>query len=205
MGDDGSPRTDADIVATSWHEPQEFATLFDRHARSVHRYVASRAGPGDIEDLVSETFVVAFRARHRYDPAYESARPWLLGIATNVVRQHRRSETRRLARLGTMGRAPDHDLDPAQSISEALDNAAEADRVRRALDRLDDRYRDVLLLAAAADLSYDEIARALGVPIGTVRSRLARGRRRLRELLGPDGQYEGGARHATPYTEGTLG
>lgn len=205
MGDVGASLTDANVVAASLHEPQRFATLFDRHARAVHRYVASRVRPGDVDDVVSETFVAAFRIRARYDPSYENARPWLLGIATNLVRQHRRSESRRLARLRKTVLAPDPDLDPADTVSAALDNATETDRVARALARLDNRHRDVLLLAASADLNYEEIARALGVPVGTVRSRLARGRRRLRELLTPGGHYESDAHHVTPSTEGTLG
>jgi RNA polymerase sigma factor (sigma-70 family) len=193
-------------MAASLHEPQRFAALFDRHARAVHRYVASRVRAGDVDDVVSETFVAAFRTRARYDPAYENARPWLLGIATNVLRQHRRSERRRLARLRMIVRASDPDLDPAERVSAAVDNAAETDRVTRALARLDDRHRDVLLLAASTELTYEEIARALGIPVGTVRSRLARGRRRLRELLTPGGQYESDdANHVTPSTEGTLG
>jgi RNA polymerase sigma-70 factor (ECF subfamily) len=205
MGDERSPPTDADVIAASFPEPQRFAVLFDRHASAVHRYVASRVRPGEVDDVVSETFVVAFRTRARYDPAYENARPWLLGIATNVLRQHHRSEGRRLARLRAVVRTLDRDLDPAETVSAAVDNAAESDRVLRALTRLDDRYRDVLLLAASADLSYEEIARALGIPVGTVRSRLTRGRRRLRELLTPGGQYESDANHVTPSTEGTLG
>jgi RNA polymerase sigma factor (sigma-70 family) len=205
MGDDGASPTDADLVAASLHDPQRFALLFDRHARVVHRYAASRTGHGDVDDVVSETFLTAFRTRARFDPTYDNARPWLLGIATNVLRQHRRSEGRRLARLWAVAHAPDPQLDVAESVSEAMDNAAETDLVTRALARLDDRYRDVLLLAASADLTYEEIARALGVPVGTVRSRLARGRRKLRELLRPGGQHESDANDVTPATEGTHG
>ena len=205
MRDDGAPPTDADLVAASLREPQRFAPLFDRHARTVHRYVSSRVGRDEVDDVVSETFVVAFRTRARYDPDYENARPWLLGIATNVVRQHRRSEIRRLARLRAVVHAPDPNLDPAESVSSAVDNAAESDRVLRAVARLDDRYRDVLLLAASTDLTYEEIARALGIPVGSVRSRLARGRSRLRELLTPGDQYERDTNYVTPSTEGNLG
>ena len=95
----------------------------------MHRYFASRVRPGEVDDVVSETFVIAFRTRARYDPDYENARPWLLGIATNVLRQHRRSESRRLARLRAVVRSPDPDLDPAESVSAAVDNAAQTDRV----------------------------------------------------------------------------
>jgi len=201
----GASPTDADLVAASLHDPQQFALLFDRHARAVHRYVASRARHGDVDDVVSETFLTAYRKRARYDRAFDDARPWLLGIATNVLRHHRRSEGRRLTRQRAVAHPSDPEIDPAESVAAAVDNASEIDRVGGALARLDDRYRDVLLLAASADLTYEEIARALGVPVGTVRSRLARGRHRLRELLDTGGQYEEDTNHVTPATEGTPG
>jgi RNA polymerase sigma factor (sigma-70 family) len=206
MGDVvGVSPTDADLMAASLHDPQRFALLFDRHARTVHRYVASRARPDDVDDVVSEAFLTAFRTRARYDRAYDDARPWLLGIATNVLRHHRRSEGRRLTRLRATALAPEPDSDVAESVAAAVDAAANTDRVARALERLDNRYRDILLLAAGPGLTYDEIARALGIPVGTVRSRLARGRRRLRELLDAAGQHEGDIDHVTPSTEGTPG
>jgi RNA polymerase sigma factor (sigma-70 family) len=200
----GSP-TDAEVLAASLHDPQRFALLFDRHARAVHRYVASRARHGDVDDLVSETFLTAYRKRARYDRAFHDARPWLFGIATNVLRHHHRSEARRLTRLRAVTHPPDPEIDPAESVAAAVDNASEIDRVAHSLEQLDDRYRDVLLLAAGARLTYEEIARALGVPVGTVRSRLSRGRHQLRELLETDGHYEKDATRVTPATEGTPG
>ena len=197
--------TDADLVGASLHDPQRFAHLFDRHAQAVHRYVASRVGRGDVDDVVSETFVTAFRTRARYDRAYDDARPWLLGIATNILRHHHRSEGRRLTRLRAVAHPPELESDPAENVASAIDNASEIERVSRALARLDDRYREVLLLAASADLTYEEIARSLGVPVGTVRSRLARGRHRLRELLDSDGQHQKDAINVMPATEGTPG
>lgn len=201
----GASPTDADLLAASLHDPQRFASLFDRHAGAVHRYVASRARHGDVDDLVSETFLTAYRKRALYDGAFHDARPWLLGIATNVLRHHHRSESRRLTRLRAVARLPDPEIDPAESVAAAVDNASEIDRVAHSLAQLDDRYRDVLLLAAAADLTYEEIARALGIPVGTVRSRLARGRHRLRELLETDGQYLTDANRVAPATERTPG
>lgn len=206
MGEDvgGSP-TDADLVAASLHDPQRFALLFDRHARAVHRFVASRTRHGDVDDVLSETFLTAFRKRARYDRTFDDARPWLLGIATNVLRHHHRAEGRRLIRMRRDAHRLEEEVDPAESVAAAVDDASEIDRVALALARLDDRYRDALLLAASADLTYDEIARALGVPVGTVRSRLARGRRRLRELLDVGGQHEKDANDVAPASEGTLG
>src|SRR6202167_1219894 len=206
MGDlMGASPTDADLMAASLHDPQRFALLFDRHAQTVHRYVASRARPGDVDDVVSETFLTASRTRARSDRAYDNARPWLLGIATNVLHHHRRSEGRRLTRLRAAAQASETDYDVAESVAAAVDDAAETDRVARALARLDDRYRDILLLAGGADPPYDQIRPAPRGPGGTVRSRLARGRRRLRELLDAGGQHESDVDHVTPSTEGTPG
>ena len=199
----GASPTDADLVAASLHDPQRFALLFDRHAWVVHRYVASRARHGDVDDVVSETFLTAFRKRARYDPVFADARPWLLGIATNVLRHHRRSEGRRLTRLRAVSHPPVPEIDPAESVAAAVDDAYEIGRVARAIECLEERHRDVLLLAAGAELTYEEIARALSVPVGTVRSRLARGRHRLRELLDADGQHDKEVTHVTPTTEGT--
>jgi RNA polymerase sigma factor (sigma-70 family) len=201
----GDPPTDADLVAASLHDPQRFALLFDRHARAVHRYVASHTRRVDVDDVVSETFVTAFRTRARYDPAYADARAWLLGIATNVLRHHHRSEGRRLARLRTVFHGPESGPDPAEIVAGSVDNAEVTSRVSRALARLDGRYRDVLLLSVSSDLTYEEIARALDIPVGTVRSRLARGRRQFRELLDADGQQQSDVTHVKPATDGTTG
>lgn len=87
---------DAEAITASWRDPQRFAVLFDRHAPHIHRYLARRAGPDVADDLVGETFLAAFGKRRGYDPAYRDARPWLYGIATNLVAQHRRAKAHRL-------------------------------------------------------------------------------------------------------------
>src|SRR5580704_648771 len=203
MGD-GPTATDADLVAASLQYPERFGVLFDRHGLAVHRYVAYRARASDVDDVVAETFVTAFRTRTRYDQAFQNARPWLLGIATNVLRQHRRSEGRRLSRLRAAARASEPDPDPAETVAAAVDQAAQNDRVARALARLDERQQEVLVLAAGPGLTYEEIARALGVPVGTVRSRIARGRRQLRELLEAGGQIDRETSDVTPVSEGNF-
>lgn len=124
---------------------------------------------------------------------------------SNVLHHHRRSEGRRLTRLRAAPQALEAEFDLAESVAASVDGAAETARIAGALARLDDRYRDILLLVASTDLTYDEIARALGIPVGTVRSRLARGRRRLRELLDAGGQQGRDVNHVTPFTEGTPG
>ena len=166
--------------------------------------MAYRARRGDADDVVSETFVTAFRARARYDQAFQDARPWLLGIATNILRQHRRSEGRRMARLRAAARASEPEPDPADSVAAAVDRAAQIDRVARALALLNERQQEVLVLAAGPGLTYEEIARALGIPVGTVRSRIARGRRQLRELLDEVGKMKNETNKVTPATEGNL-
>ena len=178
---------DAALIAASIDTPVAFAALFDRHYDFVHRYVGRRVGLDLADDLVSETFTTAFRVRARYDLAHSVARPWLLGIATNLIRHHRRAEVRRLRAYERL------EAERAPGIDEALvaarvDAAAERPRIARALARIPDGDRDALLLLAWADLTYAEIALALEIPIGTVRSRIHRARRRLRELLDLGGQ-----------------
>jgi RNA polymerase sigma factor (sigma-70 family) len=203
MGDSGGEQlSDAELITRSLRDPICFAGLFDRHARTVHRYLGSRVVSSDVDDLVSETFIAAFRGRARYDSAYGDARPWLLGIATNILRHHRRAEGRRFARLRRLDR--DQPTDPTEGWATDLAYAAQSDRVGRALSALDERYRDVLLLVAGPGLSYEEVARALRIPVGTVRSRVSRGRAQLRELLGLSGKYADEVTAQRTATEGLL-
>jgi RNA polymerase sigma factor (sigma-70 family) len=181
--------TDGELIARSVSEPEHFATLFDRHAASVHRYLGRRVG--DLaDDLLSETFLIAFRRRAAYRPEHVEVRPWLIGIATNVVRGHVRSEQRRyraVARAASerapSGNVPDESDDRIAAASMRAPLAA-------ALAGLKTRDRDVLLLFAYAQLSYEEIATVLDVPIGTVRSRLNRARRQTRAALGTTSPFE---------------
>ena len=134
--------------------------------------------------------MTAFRSRSSYDPEYNDALPWLLGIAANTVRHHRRSEGRRWAMVRRLGQQSAHRGDlVVGDIAEEAVARGDIEETKRALDTIGARYRDVLILYSAFDLSYDEIARALGLRIGTVRSRLSRGRDQLRELLAASGQY----------------
>src|SRR5829696_1131799 len=90
----GADRTDADLIAASLPSGELFAAVFDRHAGTVHRYLARRAGVAAADDLLAQTFLVAFESRSRYDPARPDALPWLYGIATNVLHRARRDELR---------------------------------------------------------------------------------------------------------------
>ncbi|MDX3641607.1 RNA polymerase sigma factor [Streptomyces sp. MB09-02B] len=179
--------SDASVIARSRDEPEAFAALFDRHADAVHRYAARRLGGEVADDLVAETFTTAFQQRHRYDPARGTgvdARPWLFGIATNLVGRHRRAEARRFKAMARVPAPADHDEPLADRAADRVVARAVRRELAAALAALPARHRDVLLLVAWADLSYGEAAQALGIPVGTVRSRLHRARGKLREALG---------------------
>jgi RNA polymerase sigma-70 factor (ECF subfamily) len=175
--------SDIDLIRGSTSEPERFAPLFGRHAAAVHRYLARRIGP-PADDLLAETFLVAFRRRAAYRPTV-GVRPWLFGIATNLLRHHVRTEERRYRALARLAAAED----PPAAVDEDTIDRVDARSLRRdlaaALATLHRRDRDVLLLTAWADLSYEEIAAVLDVPVGTVRSRLHRARRLTRLALDP--------------------
>jgi RNA polymerase sigma factor (sigma-70 family) len=173
---------DAAIIELSRREPEQFAVLFDKHAPYIHRYLARRAGRQVADDLVAETFLAAFAKRDRYDLGYADARPWLYGIATNLVSQHRRDEARQYRiRQATLAE-PDI---PGHADRVAADVTAQAMRtlLNAALAALPAGDRDVLLLIAWEQLTYQEVSRALAIPVGTVRSRLNRARTKTRQIL----------------------
>jgi RNA polymerase sigma-70 factor (ECF subfamily) len=161
--------TDADAIAVSLRDPDRFAVLVERHLDEIFRYAARRIGPSAAEDVVADTFAAAFARRKRYDASYPSALPWLYGIATNLLRRRRRQEERQLHAYARTG------LDPVLSGEPDLTER----ELAGVLAALSPEEREPLLLLAWADLSYEEIARALDVPIGTVRSRLNRARKKL--------------------------
>jgi RNA polymerase sigma factor (sigma-70 family) len=175
--------SDEALIRQSVEHPEQFAHLFDRHAPAVHRYLARRIG-GHADDLLSETFLVAFRQRRAYQPQHVDVRPWLYGIATNLLRRHVRTEERRCRGLARAATA-----DGPRSADGEAEDRLDAQALRRplaaALAKLKRGDRDVLLLMAWADLSYAEIAAVLDIPIGTVRSRLNRARRLARGFLAP--------------------
>jgi RNA polymerase sigma-70 factor (ECF subfamily) len=159
-----------------------FAQLFDRHANELLRYCFRRTADAALaEDLVSIVFLEAWRRRGDLRGDVD-ARPWLYGIATNVARQQWRSRRRHaaaLARIAGHGRVD-------ESAADVVAREQEMRAVLAGVARLPRRDQDVLALCVWSELSYEEAARALGVPVGTVRSRLARARRRLRETADVD-------------------
>jgi RNA polymerase sigma-70 factor (ECF subfamily) len=175
---EGEP-SDVRAIAASLSEPSRFEVVFDRHYDAVRCYLQRRSSLDAGEELAAETFVVAFDRRRSFDGRRASARPWLMGIATNLLRHHHRAERTRLL---AYGRVPverprtEHDED-------ALAASMAVPMVARALAELEARDRDALLLLVFGELSYAEIAQALDVPVGTVRSRIHRARQELRERL----------------------
>ncbi|MEV1239357.1 RNA polymerase sigma factor [Nonomuraea sp. NPDC050022] len=179
-----SEDTDAQVIEASRRHPDRFGAVYDRYFASIHRYVHLRLGETAADDLAAETFLRAFRDRDRFDSACPSARPWLYGIASNLVAEHRRSEARRyraLARSADAAEIASHDERVVQRVSAAVMQP----RLAAGLVRLSAGDREVLLLVACAQLSYEEVAEALGIPRGTVGSRLNRARKKLRKTIGP--------------------
>jgi RNA polymerase sigma-70 factor (ECF subfamily) len=179
---------DAALIERSLRDAEAFAGLYDRHAAPLHRYVARRLGDGAADDIVAETFLDAFRRRHKYDPARPDARPWLYGIAANLIGKHSRAEVRMLRAYSRTGADPVQAGHPASDETARADSRLSARAAQRdlaaALAALRAGDREVLLLVAWADLSYPEVAAALRIPVGTVRSRLHRARTQVRDALG---------------------
>ncbi|WP_026412698.1 RNA polymerase sigma factor [Actinomadura oligospora] len=174
---------DSALLTSSRTHPERFGAIFDAYHAEIHGYAARRLGADAAADVASQTFLEAFRVRHRYDPSRATVRTWLYGIATNLVGKQRRSEVRALRARARLG--PDRDAEGhADRVDLAVDAAGLRGTLAAALADLSDGDRDVLLLVALADLSHQEVAAALEIPYGTVGSRLNRARRKLREALG---------------------
>jgi RNA polymerase sigma factor (sigma-70 family) len=182
--------TDAEVIAASRDDPDAFAAIFERHFDAIFRYLRRRVGRARAEELAAETFTQALAGRHRFDTGHPDARPWLYGIAVNLLRHHYRSEERELRAYARGGVDP---LAANEPSLERIDAAAMGPAVAAALAELAPVERETLLLYAWAELGYAEVAQALDIPIGTVRSRLHRARTQLRELLEASGQYVEGA------------
>lgn len=180
--------SDARIIARSSREPAAFAKIYDRHASTLQSYLRRRVGYDDAEDLLSETFLIALGSRDRYDRSRSSALPWLYGIAANLVLKRHRT-------LGRQQRAVDRLMMIAPTTAEfedrLVDDNANAQMLRRlesAIRALSPQDAEVLVLYAWQQLSYSDIALAMDIPVGTVRSRLNRVRSVLREPESEIGQ-----------------
>ncbi|UBU12619.1 RNA polymerase sigma factor [Nonomuraea gerenzanensis] len=162
--------------------PDTFEAVFDAHYEEIRRYLGRRVGLDVAEDLAAETFLIAFGRRAAYDPSYGSVRPWLYGIATNLIGRHRRAELRRYRALARSGPPPDDDSE--DRVVDRLTAEVTVGRLAGALAGLSAGERDVVLLVAYGGLNYAEVAAALRIAEGTVASRLNRARTKLRATLG---------------------
>jgi RNA polymerase sigma-70 factor (ECF subfamily) len=178
----GVEPTDGELARRIGREPELFRVVHNRYHGDLYRYVAGRLDRQTAEDIVSETFLTAFTRRHRFDPDRGSLRPWLFGIATNLVNRHRRKEARRYRTLSRVPPEPAAE-GPENRVLDAVAAGRLQPRLARALTRLSAGERDVLLLVALAGLSYEEVAEALGISAGTTGSRLSRARGKLRTVL----------------------
>jgi RNA polymerase sigma factor (sigma-70 family) len=166
-------------------DPDAFGELFDGHTRAVYSLAFRLTGSRqEAEDVVSLTFLEAWRLRAKVEPDGESLHPWLMGITVNVVRNFTRAARRHRA---AMARVPETRAVPdfADEVVTRMDDAARLAAVRAAFGRLRPDEQDVVALCVWSDLDYAGAAAALGIPVGTVRSRLSRARRKLREMAGP--------------------
>lgn len=174
-------------------DPEAFAELFTAHAQALYGHAARLTGDrGVAEDVVSLTFLEAWRLRERLRPEPpdptadgDGLRPWLYGIATNVLRNTRRAARRHSAALARLpGRRADRETVPdfADELVGRMEDAERLAAARTALRQLRRAEREVFALCVWSGLSYTAAADALGVPVSTVRSRLARARQRLRRL-----------------------
>ncbi len=174
--------TDAQVWQIASHQdPQAFGVIFDRHADAVHRYCARRSGSADAaDDLVSIVFLEAWRLRGEVVLQRDSTLPWLLGVARHTLAHRARSRMRHQKALDRLPRpsVPDH----ADSVVAALDDRQRLSAIERAFANLNDKEQDVIALCVWQGLEYADAALTLGVPVGTVRSRLSRARTRLASL-----------------------
>ncbi|WP_433153237.1 RNA polymerase sigma factor [Actinomadura nitritigenes] len=175
---------DAELIDRSRNQPEVFSGIYERHARRLRGYVARRLGPDAADDIVSETFLIAFRRRGDYDLTREDAGPWLFGIAVRLVGNHWRSEIRMHRAFARSGFEPLVTDALDERVADAVTAKAQGPRLATALATLSERDREPLLLRTWGGMSCKEIADVLDIPVGTVRSRVHRARGTLRAALG---------------------
>lgn len=186
MGGIPSVSTDSDILKRAERTPQAFAEVFERHAGVVESFLRRRLGADAAEDALSDTFLVAFRRRGSFDHAWESARPWLLGIAARVAAKHRVTEARHWRAVeAAAARGETTSGGGFEESTGRLDAAAAIRALAPRIAALSAKERDTLFMYAWSDLAPEQIAQALKVPVGTVWSRL----HRIRRKLAPPGSH----------------
>jgi RNA polymerase sigma-70 factor (ECF subfamily) len=164
--------TDGEMVERSRAgDPAAFVELFWHHGPAVHAYLARRTGRQDTDELLSDVWLRAFRSRSNYDHQVADARPWLYGIARNVLRAHWRRRQRSYRPSAEVAIS-----DPWEDADDRIDAAAQRMALQRGLAALSEDEREVLLLVVWEHLTPAEVALALAIPQGTARSRLHRAR-----------------------------
>ncbi|KAB2350874.1 RNA polymerase sigma factor [Actinomadura rudentiformis] len=186
-GHPGEKLDDLRIVEVSLDDPEAFGELFSRHAPRLHAYIKRRLGPPLADDLVSETFAIAFKQRERFDGRAEFS-AWLWGIASNLIAKHHRQESRMYRAFARTGVDPAED-GVAELASDRAAAAALGPRLAKALAGLSAQDRNAVLLLAWGELSYAEIAATLDLPLGTVKAKIHRVRAKLRKAL-PQEKFE---------------
>lgn len=176
----GEKRSDSAAIGASLDDPSAFGVIFERHFDAVHAYLRRRLDGPRADELAAQTFLVAFDTRSRFDRSRPDSRPWLFGIATNLAHNHRRREVVELRALAAMAPEDGAGIDGVEA-------RVDAERLRgplaEALADLPAEEADVLCLLVWAELDQPEIAAALAIPLGTVKSRLSRARGRLQSAL----------------------
>lgn len=159
----------------------DFERLYEDHAQPLFGFLAYRTGDrGLAEEILSEAFERALKARKKYDPGKASAKTWIYAIALNCLRDHQRRQGAEVRALDRVGGPSDLDLsDPG------LERAETRDEVQRALRCLSEEEREVVALRYGGELSAKEMAKLLGERETTVEGRLYRALRKLREELEP--------------------
>lgn len=178
-----SDPSDSELIVATLDEPELFSVIFERHYSAVFGFVGASVAVSEVDDIASEVFVRAFGQRDRFNPDYRSARPWLLGIASHLIADHYRTIGRRdRAYRRVFAREPRNDRFDDDAANR-IDAAALSPLLQRAIRNLRPQQVPVVVLFVLEDFSYSEIATALEIPEGTVRSRLSRARGRLRNSM----------------------
>ncbi|WP_051452285.1 sigma-70 family RNA polymerase sigma factor [Actinospica robiniae] len=188
-------------------DPDAFGLLFDRYAEAVCNHVFRLIGDWSAaQDVMSAVFLEAWRVRGRIEPGGGTLRPWLLGIATNLARNHNRAARRGWMLTARLPAYSQHSMpDIADEVARSVDNDALVRATREALARLRPEERELLALCVWAELSYEEAAEALGIPVGTVRSRISRARAKVRRRVAQTSREPRAAARGTREPNGAAG
>jgi RNA polymerase sigma factor (sigma-70 family) len=174
-------RSSNELLVRSTNKPELFVEIFERHGQAIHSYLVRRAGSQQAEDLFSEVWLRAFKARTTYDKSRGDALPWIYGVARNTLRSHWQCAGRAYAGAHSMY-APELSYDPWPDVDGGIDALRLSAALHEALAVLEPADREVLLLSAWEQLEPKEIAEVLGMPAGTARWRLHKARSALKNM-----------------------